>query len=167
MQENEHDIMDMSLALPNQQQIAETAIDYKRFQCYLGLGASRTLKKVSESVGISERQIARVSVKNQWKDRLHAINRMMNDQIVNEVLAQAGETVQGISDQVNPLIFKILEEIANRDLMDMSSVELKGFLDTFYKMIAQIYGLGTPQVNVTNVEVPEIRFKWDWEDEDF
>ena len=49
----------------------------------------------------------------------------------------------------------------------MTPVELKGILDTCYKMIAQIYGLGTPQVNVTTVEVPEIRFKWDWEDEDF
>ena len=165
MTENEQDIMDMSLALPNQQQVGETSIDYKRFQCYLGLGAARTLKKVSESVRISERQIRRISVKNQWRDRLHAINRMMNEQIVSEVLAQAGETVQGISEKVNPLIFKVLEEIGNRDLIDMTPVELKGILDTCYKMIAQIYGLGTPQVNVTTVEVPEIRFKWDWEDE--
>jgi hypothetical protein len=160
-------IDDMSLALPHQQQVEESDIDFKRFQYYLGLGASRTLKKVSNNFGISKRRIEQVSSKNQWKDRLHAINRMMNEQIVSEVLAQAGETVQGISEKVNPLIFKILEEIANRDLIDMTPVELKGILDTCYKMIAQIYGLGTPQVNVTTVEVPEIRFKWDWEDEDF
>jgi|TARA_R110002020_G_scaffold15995_4_gene56803 hypothetical protein len=159
-------IDDMSLALPHQQQVGESDIDFKRFQYYLGLGASRTLKKVSNNFTISERRIKQVSSKNQWKDRLHAINRMMNEQIVSEVLAQAGETVQGISEKVNPLIFKVLEEIGNRDLIDMTPVELKGILDTCYKMIAQIYGLGTPQVNVTTVEVPEIRFKWDWEDED-
>lgn len=167
MAENEKDIMDMSLALPHQQQVGETSIDYRRFQTYLGLGASRTLKKVSESVRISERQIGRISVKNQWRDRLHAINKMKNEQIVNEVLAQAGEAVQGISEKINPLIFKILDEIENREMKDMTPLELKGFLETCYKMIAQIYGLGTPQVNVTTVEVPEIRFKWDWEDEDF
>ena len=36
-------IDDMSLALPNQQQVGESNVDFKRFQYYLGLGASRTL----------------------------------------------------------------------------------------------------------------------------
>ena len=158
-------IDDISLALPHQQQVGESDRDFQRFQYYLGLGASRTLKKVSDKFTISERRIKQISSKNQWKDRLHAINRMMNEQIVSEVLAQAGETVQGISEKVNPLIFKVLEEIGNRDLIDMTPVELKGILETCYKMVAQIYGLGTPQVNVATVEIPEIRFKWDWEDE--
>ena len=42
-------IDDMSLALPNQQQVGESNIDFKRFQYYLALGASRTLSKVSEN----------------------------------------------------------------------------------------------------------------------
>ena len=41
--------------------------------------------------------------------------------------------------------------------------ELKGILDVCYKILAQIYGFGNPQVQVTNVEYPQINFKWDWE----
>ena len=42
-------IDDMSLAFPHQQQVGETNVDFKRFQYYLSLGASRTLKKVSKN----------------------------------------------------------------------------------------------------------------------
>ena len=45
----------------------------------------------------------------------------------------------------------------------MNPTELKGILDVCYKMISQIYGLGNPQVQVTQVDYPQINFKWDWE----
>ena len=48
----------------------------------------------------------------------------------------------------------------------MNPTELKGILDICYKMISQIYGLGSPQVTVNHIEQPHIRFKWDWEQDD-
>jgi len=48
----------------------------------------------------------------------------------------------------------------------MNPTELKGLLDICYKMISQIYGLGNPQVQVTQIEYPQIKFKWDWEQDD-
>jgi hypothetical protein len=48
----------------------------------------------------------------------------------------------------------------------MNPTELKGILDVCYKILAQIYGFGNPQVQVTNVEYPQINFKWDWEQDD-
>ena len=85
-------IDDMHLALPHQQQVGESNIDFKRFQYYLDIGASRTYKKVSENFGITERRIQQISAKNGWKDRIFAINKMLNEQIISTVLAQVGET---------------------------------------------------------------------------
>ena len=159
-------IDDMSLALPNQQQVGESNVDFKRFQYYLGLGASRTLKKVSNNFSLTNRRIYQISSKNQWVDRVKAINRMLNEQIVQEVYAQVGETARDLADNLKPLIFRIISEINERDLASMNPTELKGILDVCYKMISQIYGLGSPQVQVTQVEYPQIKFKWDWEQDD-
>jgi len=159
-------IDDMSLALPNQQQVGESNIDFKRFQYYLGLGASRSYEKVSNNFTITDRRVKQIAVKNQWQDRIKAINKMLNEQIINEVLAQVGETARDIADELKPLIFKIINEINERDLASMNPTELKGILDICYKMISQIYGLGSPQVQVTQIEYPQIKFKWDWEQED-
>ena len=159
-------IDDMSLALPNQQQVGESNVDFKRFQYYLGLGASRTLKKVSNNFSLTDRRIYQISSKNQWVDRVKAINRMLNEQIVQEVYAQVGETARDLADNLKPLIFRIISEINERDLASMNPTELKGILDVCYKMISQIYGLGSPQVQVTQVEYPQIKFKWDWEQDD-
>ena len=156
-------IDDMSLALPNQQQVGESNVDFKRFQYYLGLGASRTLKKVSNNFSLTDRRIYQISSKNQWVDRVKAINKMLNEQIVQEVYAQVGETARDLADNLKPLIFRIISEINERDLASMNPTELKGILDVCYKMISQIYGLGSPQVQVTQVEYPQIKFKWDWE----
>ena len=159
-------IDDMSLALPNQQQVGESNVDFKRFQYYLGLGASRTLKKVSNNFSLTDRRIYQISSKHQWVDRVKAINRMLNEQIVQEVYAQVGETARDLADSLKPLIFRIISEINERDLASMNPTELKGILDVCYKMISQIYGLGNPQVQVTQVEYPQIKFKWDWEQDD-
>lgn len=159
-------IDDMSLALPNQQQVEESNVDFKRFQYYLGLGASRTLKKVSNNFSLTDRRIYQISSKHQWVDRVKAINRMLNEQIVQEVYAQVGETARDLADSLKPLIFRIISEINERDLASMNPTELKGILDVCYKMISQIYGLGSPQVQVTQVEYPQIKFKWDWEQDD-
>jgi len=159
-------IDDMSLALPNQQQVGESNIDFKRFQYYLGLGASRSYEKVSNNFTITDRRVKQIAVKNQWQDRIKAINKMLNEQIINEVLAQVGETARDIADELKPLIFKIINEINERDLASMNPTELKGILDICYKMISQIYGLGNPQVQVTQIEYPQIKFKWDWEQDD-
>jgi len=159
-------IDDMSLALPNQQQVGESNVDFKRFQYYLGLGASRTLKKVSNNFSLTDRRIYQISSKNQWVDRVKAINRMLNEQIVQEVYAQVGETARDLADNLKPLIFRIISEINERDLASMNPTELKGILDVCYKMVSQIYGLGSPQVQVTQVEYPQIKFKWDWEQDD-
>ena len=159
-------IDDMSLALPNQQQVGESNADFKRFQYYLGLGASRTLKKVSNNFSLTDRRIYQISSKHQWVDRVKAINRMLNEQIVQEVYAQIGETARDLADNLKPLIFRIISEINERDLASMNPTELKGILDVCYKMISQIYGLGSPQVQVTQVEYPQIKFKWDWEQDD-
>ena len=159
-------IHDMSLALPNQQQVGESNVDFKRFQYYLGLGASRTLKKVSNNFSLTDRRIYQISSKNQWVDRVKAINKMLNEQIVQEVYAQVGETARDLADNLKPLIFRIISEINERDLASMNPTELKGILDVCYKMISQIYGLGSPQVQVTQVEYPQIKFKWDWEQDD-
>jgi hypothetical protein len=159
-------IDDMSLALPNQQQVGESNVDFKRFQYYLGLGASRTLKKVSNNFSLTDRRIYQISSKHQWVDRVKAINRMLNEQIVQEVYAQVGETARDLADSLKPLIFRIISEINERDLASMNPTELKGILDVCYKMISQIYGLGSPQVQVTQVEYPQIKFKWDWEQDD-
>ena len=159
-------IDDMSLALPNQQQVGESNVDFKRFQYYLGLGASRTLKKVSNNFSLTNRRIYQISSKHQWVDRVKAINRMLNEQIVQEVYAQVGETARDLADNLKPLIFRIISEINERDLASMNPTELKGILDVCYKMISQIYGLGSPQVQVTQVEYPQIKFKWDWEQDD-
>ena len=159
-------IDDMSLALPNQQQVGESNADFKRFQYYLGLGASRTLKKVSNNFSLTDRRIYQISSKHQWVDRVKAINRMLNEQIVQEVYAQVGETARDLADNLKPLIFRIISEINERDLASMNPTELKGILDVCYKMISQIYGLGSPQVQVTQVEYPQIKFKWDWEQDD-
>ena len=159
-------IDDMSLALPNQQQVGESNADFKRFQYYLGLGASRTLKKVSNNFSLTDRRIYQISSKHQWVDRVKAINRMLNEQIVQEVYAQVGETARDLADNLKPLIFRIISEINKRDLASMNPTELKGILDVCYKMISQIYGLGSPQVQVTQVEYPQIKFKWDWEQDD-
>ena len=141
-------IDDMSLALPNQQQVGESNADFKRFQYYLGLGASRTLKKVSNNFSLTDRRIYQISSKHQWVDRVKAINRMLNEQIVQEVYAQVGETARDLADNLKPLIFRIISEINERDLASMNPTELKGILDVCYKMISQIYGLGQPQVTV-------------------
>lgn len=159
-------IDDMSLALPNQQQVGESNVDFKRFQYYLGLGAGRTLKKVSNNFSLTDRRIYQISSKHQWVDRVKAINRMLNEQIVQEVYAQVGETARDLADSLKPLIFRIISEINERDLASMNPTELKGILDVCYKMISQIYGLGSPQVQVTQVEYPQIKFKWDWEQDD-
>ena len=159
-------IDDMSLALPNQQQVGESNADFKRFQYYLGLGASRTLKKVSNNFSLTDRRIYQISSKHQWVDRVKAINKMLNEQIVQEVYAQVGETARDLADSLKPLIFRIISEINERDLASMNPTELKGILDVCYKMISQIYGLGSPQVQVTQVEYPQIKFKWDWEQDD-
>lgn len=159
-------IDDMSLALPNQQQVGESNIDFKRFQYYLGLGASRSYKKVSNNFTITDRRVKQIAVKHQWQDRIKAINRMLNEQIINEVLAQVGETARDLADELKPLVFKIINEINERDLASMNPTELKGILDVCYKMVSQIYGLGSPQVQVTQVEYPQIKFKWDWEQDD-
>jgi len=159
-------IDDMSLALPNQQQVGESNVDFKRFQYYLGLGAGRTLKKVSNNFSLTDRRIYQISSKNQWVDRVKAINKMLNEQIVQEVYAQVGETARDLADSLKPLIFRIISEINERDLASMNPTELKGILDVCYKMISQIYGLGSPQVQVTQVEYPQIKFKWDWEQDD-
>ena len=159
-------IDDMSLALPNQQQVGESNVDFKRFQYYLGLGASRTLKKVSNNFSLTDRRIYQISSKHQWVDRVKAINRMLNEQIVQEVYAQVGETARDLADSLKPLIFRIISEINERDLASMNPTELKGILDVCYKMISQIYGLGSPQVQVTQVEYPQIKIKWDWEQDD-
>ena len=159
-------IDDMSLALPNQQQVGESNIDFKRFQYYLGLGASRSYEKVSNNFTITDRRVKQIAVKHQWQDRIKAINRMLNEQIINEVLAQVGETARDLADNLKPLIFRIISEINERDLASMNPTELKGILDVCYKMISQIYGLGSPQVQVTQVEYPQIKFKWDWEQDD-
>ena len=159
-------IDDMSLALPNQQQVGESNVDFKRFQYYLGLGASRTLKKVSNNFSLTNRRIYQISSKHQWVDRVKAINRMLNEQIVQEVYAQVGETARDLADSLKPLIFRIISEINERDLASMNPTELKGILDVCYKMVSQIYGLGSPQVQVTQVEYPQIKFKWDWEPDD-
>ena len=159
-------IDDMSLALPNQQQVGESNVDFKRFQYYLGLGASRTLKKVSNNFSLTDRRIYQISSKNQWVDRVKAINKMLNEQIVQEVYAQVGETARDLADNLKPLIFRIISEINERDLASMNPTELKGILAVCYKMISQIYGLGSPQVQVTQVEYPQIKFKWDWEQDD-
>jgi hypothetical protein len=159
-------IDDMSLALPNQQQVGESNVDFKRFQYYLGLGASRTLKKVSNNFSLTDRRIYQISSKNQWVDRVKAINKMLNEQIVQEVYAQVGETARDLADSLKPLIYRIISEINERDLASMNPTELKGILDVCYKMISQIYGLGSPQVQVTQVEYPQIKFKWDWEQDD-
>ena len=159
-------IDDMSLALPNQQQVGESNVDFKRFQYYLGLGASRTLKKVSNNFSLTDRRIYQISSKHQWVDRVKAINRMLNEQIVQEVYAQVGETARDLADSLKPLIFRIISEINERDLASMNPTELKGILDVCYKMISQIYGLVSPQVQVTQVEYPQIKFKWDWEQDD-
>ena len=90
-------IDDMHLALPHQQQVGESNIDFKRFQYYLDMGASRTYKKVSENFGITERRIQQISAKNGWKDRIFAINKMLNEQIISTVLAQVGETARDLS----------------------------------------------------------------------
>ncbi len=159
-------IDDMSLALPNQQQVGESNVDFKRFQYYLGLGASRTLKKVSQNFSLSDRRIYQIAAKNQWTDRVKAINKMLNEQIISEVFAQVGETARDLADELKPLIFRIINEINERDLASMNPTELKGILDICYKMISQIYGLGQPQVTVNHIEQPQIRFKWDWEQDD-
>jgi len=159
-------IDDMSLALPYQQQVGESNIDFKRFQYYMDLGAKRTLKRVSDNFGITDRRIQQISSKNGWVDRINAINKMLNEQIISTVLAQVGETVRDLADEIKPLVFKILGEINERDLASMNPTELKGILDICYKMIAQIYGLSNPQVQVTQIDYPQINFKWDWEQDD-
>ena len=159
-------IDDMSLALPNQQQVGESNVDFKRFQYYLGLGAGRTLKKVSNNFSLTDRRIYQISSKNQWVDRVKAINKMLNEQIVQEVYAQVGETARDLADSLKPLIFRIISEINERDLASMNPTELKGILDICYKIISQIYGLGHPQVTVNHIEQPQVRFKWDWEQDD-
>ena len=122
-------IDDMSLALPNQQQVGESNIDFKRFQYYLGLGASRTLKKVSQNFSLTDRRIYQIAAKNQWTDRVKAINKMLNEQIISEVFAQVGETARDLADELKPLIFRIINEINERDLASMNPTELKGILD--------------------------------------
>jgi len=159
-------IDDMSLALPNQQQVGESNIDFKRFQYYLGLGASRSYEKVSNNFTITDRRVKQIAAKNQWQDRIKAINKMLNEQIINEVLAQVGETARDLADTIKPLIFKIINEISERDLASMNPTELKGILDVCYKIISQIYGMGNPQVQVTQIEYPQIKFRWDWEQDD-
>jgi len=159
-------IDDMSLALPNQQQVGESNIDFKRFQYYLGLGAARTLPQVAQNFSLSERRIYQISAKNQWLDRVKAINKMLNEQIVSEVYAQVGETARDLADNLKPVIFKVINEISERDLASMNPTELKGILDVCYKIISQIYGMGNPQVQVTQIEYPQIKFKWDWEQDD-
>ena len=113
-------IDDMSLALPNQQQVGESNADFKRFQYYLGLGASRTLKKVSNNFSLTDRRIYQISSKHQWVDRVKAINRMLNEQIVQEVYAQVGETARDLADSLKPLIFRIISEINERYLASMN-----------------------------------------------
>ena len=71
-----------------------------------------------------------------------------------------------MAEEIKPLVFKIINEINERDLLSMNPTELKGILDICYKMISQIYGLGNPQVQVTQIDYPQINFKWDWEQDD-
>jgi hypothetical protein len=132
----------------------------------MDLGAKRSLKKVSDNFGITDRRVQQISSKNQWVDRINAINKMLNEQIISIVLAQVGETVRDLAEEIKPLVFKIINEINERDLASMNPTELKGILDICYKMISQIYGLGNPQVQVTQIDYPQIKFKWDWEQDD-
>jgi|TARA_R100000655_G_scaffold29818_5_gene60293 hypothetical protein len=156
---------DLYIPNPYQQQIDETNIDYKRFLFYKDLGARRSLKKVSAFFGVSDRRIAQISVKNHWVDRLHAINKIENDQIISTVLSYIGETARDLANDIKPVLFDLIAEIAETPKNNLNPTELKGLLDVCYKIIAQIYGMGNPQVQVTNVEVPQINMKWDWEDD--
>jgi hypothetical protein len=101
-----------------------------------------------------------------FQDRVKAINKMLNEQIIGEVFAQVGETARDLAEELKPVIFKVISEINERDLASMNPTELKGILDICYKMISQIYGLGSPQVTVNQIEYPQIKFKWDWEQDD-
>ena len=153
----------MDIPFPHQQQIGESNIDYKRFVYYKDLGAKRSLKKVSEFFGVTDRRIEQISSKNHWVDRIHAINKVENEQIIGAVLSYVGETARDLAEEIKPVIFNIISEISEKDFRQMNPTELKGLLDVCYKIIAQIYGIGSPQVQVTNVEYPQINFKWDWE----
>jgi hypothetical protein len=104
-------------------------------------------------------------VKNHWVDRLHAINKIENDQIISTVLSYIGETARDLANDIKPVLFDLIAEIAETPKNNLNPTELKGLLDVCYKIIAQIYGMGNPQVQVTNVEVPQIHMKWDWEDD--
>ena len=73
------------------------------------------------------------------------------------------ETARELSKQKKTIIIKIKKKKKKKDLASMNPTELKGILDVCYKILAQIYGFGNPQVQVTNVEYPQINFKWDWE----
>jgi len=157
---------DMFIAFPHQQQEDESNIDFKRFEYYLSLGASRSLKKVSDNFGITPRRVEQISSKNHWTDRIKAINNIMNEQVISEIMSQIGETARDLSDKIKPIVFKILDQLDERDLSEMNPTELKGVLDVCYKIIAQIYGIGTPQVQVNQIEYPEIKFKWDWDQDD-
>ena len=76
-------------------------------------------------------------------------------------------TARDLANEIKPVLFDIITEISETPKGNMNPTELKGMLDVCYKIIAQIYGMGNPQVQVTNVEYPQINFKWDWEqDED-
>ena len=60
-------IDDMHLALPHQQQVGESNIDFKRFQYYLDMGASRTYKKVSENFGLQRGEYNRFQLRMDGK----------------------------------------------------------------------------------------------------
>ena len=61
---------------------------------------------------------------------------------------------------------EVTTDTINDAMSKAAKGELKGILDICYKMISQIYGLGSPQVTVNTIEQPQIRFKWDWEQDD-
>ena len=123
------------IPFPHQQQIGESNIDYKRFVYYKDLGAKRSLKKVSEFFGVTDRRIEQISSKNHWVDRIHAINKVENEQIISTVLSYVGETARDLAEEIKPVIFNIISEISEKDLRQMNPTELKGLLDVCYKII--------------------------------
>ena len=100
----------MICSIPNQQQVGESNIDFKRFQYYLALKVEHYLELQKTSVC---QRIYQISAKNQWQDRVKAINKMLNEQIIGEVFAHR-ETARDLAEELKPVIFKVISEINER-----------------------------------------------------
>ena len=61
-----------------------------------------------QNFSLSDRRIYQISAKNQWQDRVKAINKMLNEQIISEVFAQVGETARDLAEELKPVILKLL-----------------------------------------------------------